>query len=114
MTCSFTWLMGSLSLSPSGVRPRDAATEEAAASTSHFALATEAAAAKRAAPDGKITVIIACTSTMFTSGRSSTDAALAAAHRPAKAEVKGKMDRARALVRVGVGHRGGARLERHG
>jgi hypothetical protein len=59
-------------------------------------LLTEAAAAKSAAPLGKNMAIRASRVRLFTSGRSSTAAALPAAQRPARADVNGKIDPARA------------------
>mmetsp|Transcript_29332 Transcript_29332/g.49181 ORF Transcript_29332/g.49181 Transcript_29332/m.49181 type:complete len:80 (-) Transcript_29332:1319-1558(-) len=75
--------------------PFEAAYVEAAESTSHLAFATEAAAPNSADPAGNITDIMACNSTIFTKGNNSTDAALAAAQRPASADVKGNIEPAR-------------------
>jgi hypothetical protein len=59
--------------------------------TSQRALETAAAAANRAAPEGNNKANKACNSTVLTKGNNSTAAALAAAHKPAKADVNGKI-----------------------
>ena len=73
-----------------------AAAVAASASSSHRALETDAAAATIAPHAGKETETSDWTGTETTSGSTSTTAAVAAAHSPAIAEVKGRIDPARA------------------
>ena len=89
---SRTTLTGSLGSSSLPTRPVEAACDAAAASTSHLALLTEAAAAKRAAPPGKNIAIKESKDRLFIRGRISTAAALAAAQSPASADVNGRIE----------------------